>query len=223
MGYKSLKKQLEAVAMTAGAEKLQSETRYNFTLEDGQSKFIPFYFQKKDTDGETNTDFDFSTNYPANEILWKSKCSGGFMAMETQNEDAQGALLGMTWCVLNKSNYDLFDTAVDIGTKVNISKSSVVSEIMQDTLKDDDISRQFVPHIKYVPMQPRFHHFEEGNLPTGKKTAPCETPFVKGLIVSNLTKQTSSSVKFQVIQNFYQYSPGVATSTRGKVLQSDEA
>jgi len=223
MGYKSLKQQIQAVAMTAGAEKLQSETRYNFTLEDGQSKIIPLYFQKKDTDGETNTDFDLSTNYPGSEILWKSKCSGGYFNLLTQNEDSNGALLGLTWLVLNKYNFDTFDSAVDIGTKLNIAKGSVLSEIVQDTLKNDDISRQFVPHIKYTPMQPKFQHFEEGNLPSGKKTAPVETPFIKALMVSNLTPQTSSSVKCQVVQNFYQYSPGVTTSTRGKVLSSTEA
>jgi hypothetical protein len=219
----SIKQQLQAITMTAGAEKLQSETRYNFTLQDGQSKIIPFYYQKRDTDGEINTDFDLSTNYPANEILWKSRCSGGYFNMLSQNEDSNGALLGLTWLVLNKYNFDTFSSAVDIPTKLNITKSSVLSEIVQDTLKNDDISRQFVPHIKYVPMQPKFQHFEEGNLPSGKKTAPCETPFIKCLMVSNMTPQTASSVKIQIAQNFYQYSPGVSVSTRGKVLHSDEA
>jgi hypothetical protein len=223
MGYKQLKKQLQAVLMTAGAEKLQSETRYNFTLEDGQSKIVPFYWCKKDTDGEDNTDFDLSTNYPGSEILWKSRCSGGYMAMQVVNEDAKGALLGLTWLKLNKNNFDLFDSAVDMGTKLDIGKSAVISEIVQDTLKNDDISRQFVPHIRYKALGPRQNNFEEGVLPTGKRTAPCETPFIKALMISNLSKQTSSSVQFQIIQNFYQYAPGVSTSTRSKVLSSTEA
>lgn len=219
----SIRQQLQAVLMTAGAEKLQSESRYSFTLEDGQSKIIPFYFQKKDTDGETNTDFDLTTNYAGQEILWKSRCSGGYYNLLTQNEDSQGALLGLTWLVLNRKNFDLFDNHVDIPTKLNISKSSVLSEIVQDTLKDDDESREFVPHIKYVDLQARQQHFEEGNLPTGRKTSPCETPFIKALMVSNLTPQSTSSVKCQVVQNFYQYSPGISTSTRGKVYSSTEA
>lgn len=219
----AMKGQLAAILMTAGAEKLQSETRYNFSLEDGQSKIIPFYFQKKDTDGETNTEFDLSTNYPANEIEWKSRCSGGYFSLESYNEDSKGATIGLTWLVLNKYNFDTFNSAVTISSKLNIAKSSVVSEIIQDTLKDDDISRQFVPHVKRVPLQPREFHFEQGNMPTGKQTAPCETPFMKCLIVSNLTPLSSSKVSFQIEQNFYQYAPGVVTSSRGKVLHDDEA
>lgn len=213
----------KAILMTAGSEKLQSEHRYDFELEDGESKIIPLYFQKRDTDGEINTDFDLSTNYPAIEIEWKSRCSGGYYSMDVFNEDAKGAVLGLTWLHLNKYNFDLFDSAVDIGTKLNIGKSNVLTEIVQDTLKDDDISRQFVPHIKRVTLAPRESAPEEGNMPTGKGTAPIETPFIKALMVSNLTPLTSSKVKFQIEQNIYQYAPGVTTSSRGKVLHDEEA
>lgn len=209
--------------MTAGSEKLQSEHRYNFSLEDGESKIIPWYWQDLDTDGESNTDFNLETNYPANRIEWKSRCSGGYYAMDVFNEDTKGAVLGLTWLHLNKYNFDTFDSAVDIGTKLNISKTSVLSEIIQDTLKDDDISRQFVPHIKRVTLAPRESAPESGNMPTGKGTAPCETPFMKCLMISNMTPLTSSKVTFQIEQNFYQYAPGVVTSSRGKVLHDTEA
>lgn len=208
--------------MTAGSEKLQSEARYNFSLEDGQSKIIPWYWQAKDTDGEVNTEFNL-TNYPGSEIEWKSRCSGGYYCIDAFNEDAKGAVLGLTWLHLNKYNFDTFNSAVAISTNINNTKSSVISSIVQDTLKDDDISRQFVPHIKRVMLQPRESDKMEGNMPTGKETAPCETPFMKCLMISNLTPLTSSKVTFQIEQNFYQYSPGVAESTRGKVLSDTEA
>jgi hypothetical protein len=213
----------KAILMTAGSEKLQSETRWKFSLEDGQSKIVPFYWQKKDTDGEDNADFNLATNYPANEILWKSRCSGGYLAIDAFNEDAKGAVLGLTWLHLNKYNFDTFDSAVDIGTKLNIAKSSVLTEILQDTLKDDDISRQFVPHIKRVTMEPREAAPVERQLPTGKETAQIETPFIKALIISNLTPITTSKVTFQVEQNFYQYAPSTSLPTRSKVLTDDEA
>jgi predicted lipoprotein with Yx(FWY)xxD motif len=213
----------KAILMTAGSEKLQSEHRYNFELEDGESKIIPLYFQKKDTDGEDNTNFDGSSNWPAIEIEWKSRCAGGYYSLEAYNEDAKGAVLGLTWLVLNKHNHSNFDTAVDITDNILGSKTSVISSIVQDTLKNDDISRNFVPHIKRLPMQPRELHFEEGNMPTGKGTAPIETPFLKALMVSNLTPITTSKVSFQIEQNIYQYAPGVVTSSRGKVLHDTEA
>lgn len=214
----------KAILMTAGSEKLQSEHRYEFELEDGESKIIPLYFQKKDTDGEDNTDgFDGSTNWPAIEIEWKSRCSGGYYSLEAYNEDAKGAVLGLTWLVLNKHNWKNFDDVVDIGTNIFGTKTSVISSIIQDTLKDDDQSRNFVPHIRRMAMQPRELHFEEGNMPTGKETAPIETPFLKALMISNLTPITSSKVTFQIEQNMYQYAPGVVTSSRGKVLHDTEA
>lgn len=219
----SLKQQIQAVLMTAGSEKRQQETRYNFTLEDGQSKIVPFYFQKLDTDGENNTKFDISTNYPASEIDWKSRCSGGYFNLSSFNEDVNGALLGLTWLVLNKHNIESFDTGVGVGAKIDISQSSVLTEIIQDTLKDDDLTRQFVPHIKYTPMQAKFMHFEEDVLPTGKQTSQVTTPFMKCLMISNLTPITTSSVTCQVIQNFYEYTPGVSVPTRGIVDTSEEA
>lgn len=218
----NMQQQIQAVLMTAGSEKLQSESRYKFTLTDGESKILPLYWQNKDTDGEDNADFEMSTNWPAQQILWKSRCSGGYYNLLMQNTEVNGALLGLTWLGLNKANFDDFDAAVDIGTKLDISKTSVLSEIIQDTLKDDDISRQFVPHIKYAAIPTKGTNFEEGVLPTGLKTNQALTPRIKALMISNMSPVTSS-VTFQMVQNFYQYSPGVATSTRGNVLTSEEA
>lgn len=208
--------------MTAGREKLQAETRYNFSLEDGESKIIPWYWQSKDTDGENNSNFDL-TNYPASEILWKSVCAGGYYCMDVFNEDSKGAVLGLTFLNLNKYNEDTFDTAVDIGTKINNTKSSVLSEIVQDTLKDDDISRQFVPHIKRVTLEPREADRKEGVLATGKEISPITTPFMRCLMISNLTPISSSKVTFQIEQNFYQYANGISEPTRSTVLTDEEA
>lgn len=216
-----IQKQLQAILMTAGSEKLQSETRWKFTLANGKSKVIPFYWQDKDTDGEVNADFTLS-NYPANRIDWKSRCAGGYYNMLIQNTEVNGALLGLTWLGLNKQNFDTFDTALDVLTNVNMAKTTVYDGIIQDTLKNDDISRQFVPHIKYQALPVKGTHFEEGVLPTGKKTNPITTPFIKALMVSNLTPVTSS-VTFQIVQNYYEYSPGVSIPTRSVVNVSDEA
>lgn len=216
-----IQNQLKAILLTAGAEKLQSETRWNFTIADGESKIIPFYWQDKDTDGESNADFLLDTNRVANRVLWKSRCPGGYYHIAAYNGDTNGALLGFTWVTLTKHNVDLFDGVLDIQTYFDDTDSHVYSGIIQDTLKDDDVSRQFVPHIKYQPLAAKQMHFEEGIMPSGKKTAPWTTPYIKALMVSNLTPLTSSSVVFQVCQNFYQYSPGTSTSSRSVVLTQD--
>lgn len=212
-----IKNQLQAILLTAGAEKLQSETRWNVTIADGESKIIPFYWQDLDTDGESYADLKLDTNYLASRINWKSRCPGGYYFLAAYNNDTNGALLGLTWLTLNRHNYDEFDAALDIQTNIDNSKTAVISGIVQDTLKNDDISRQFVPHIKYVPLAAKQMHWEDGILPTGLRTAPCTTPFVKALMVSNLTPLTTSSVTLQIAQNFYEYSPGTSTSTRGVV------
>lgn len=207
----------KAILMTAGSEKLQSETRYNFTLTEDTSKIIPLYWQDKDTDGESNTDMDFSTNYPATRVNWKSRCAGGYYNLTAFNTDSNGALLGLTWVTLNKYNFDDFDTALDLQTNIDNTKTSVISGIVQDTLKNDDVSRQFVPHIKYIPLQTKATHFEEGILPSGKGTAPWTTPFAKLLVISNYTPLSTSSVTCNLVQNFYEFSPGTSTSTRSVV------
>lgn len=205
-----LSKNEKAILMTAGSEKLESSYRYSFTLEDGQSKLVPLYFSKTDTDGENSADeyFDLTTNYPSQEILWKSRCSGGYYSMTAYNQDVNGAKLGITMIRLNKYNVDLFPDS-KIG-----AKSAVLSEILQDTLKKDDATRQFVPHMKEVVLQTKQTHHEEGNMPTGHETNPITTPGAKYMLISNLTPITSSSVVIQMRGDFYQYSPGVSTSTR---------
>lgn len=204
MNRNRIQQQLEAIAMTTGREKVQNEHRYEFTITDGQSKIVPLYWQNHDKEGTSNSDFNLTSNYPAAEILWKSRCSGGYYYIGTWNTETNGALLGLTWLGLNESNFQYFDAVVDIPTKLNTSKTSVLSEIIQDTLKDDVKGRRFVPHVRHVPLPTKGFDFVDGNLPTGLGTDPADTPRIKALMISNLTPVTSS-VTFQVYQNFFQY------------------
>lgn len=71
------KQDLIAVLMTAGSEKLQSYGDWSFELEDGESKIVPHYWQDKDTDGETNSEFNPHAEFAFNQIDWKSRCAGG--------------------------------------------------------------------------------------------------------------------------------------------------
>lgn len=215
------KNSLTAILMAAGAEKLQSEARYSFTLADGESKILPIFWNDKDTDGESNTDLDLSTNYAAQRVLWKSRCAGGYYFLAGYNNDTNGALLGLTWLTLNKQNYDDFDSVYDIQTNIDNSKTSVISAIVQDILKDDDLTRNFVPHIKFQPLAAKQMHWEEGVMSSGKKTAPWTNPYVKALIISNMTPLTTSSVTLQFGINFYQYAPGITTSSRSVQLGQD--
>ena len=203
--------------MTAGAEKLQASHRWSFELDKGKSKIVPFYYARTDTDGDNldNEYFSLAGDYPASEILWKSRCSGGYASITAYNKVSNGAKLGLTWLRLNKYNYDIFPTG-KIG-----NKASTLDEILQDTLKDDLDTRMFVPHMREVILQARQTMHEEGNLPTGMGTAPCTTPGLKAIIISNLSTIDDTDISIQIRQDFYQYSPGIATSTRDTSLTAD--
>lgn len=194
--------------MTAGSEKLQSYFDWDFQLEDGESKIIPWYWQNVDTDAEVNSSFEPHSEFGANQINWKSRCAGGYYKMDIYNEDSQGAVLGLVDLHLTKNNISEFP-ASKFG-----SKASVLVENLFDELKSDDKTRQFVPHVTYLPIPPKQLHHEEGIMETGKKTNPITTPFLKGTIVFNATPLSTSKLTFNITQDFYEYSPGVTTSTR---------
>ncbi len=197
----------KAILMTAGNEKFEHYMKWSFQLEDVESKFIPQYFQTYDTDAENNTGFLPHSEYEALRIQWKSRCSGGYYNMAIYNADTNGALLGLIPITLNRHNFDYWPSS-KFG-----NKASVLAENLYDELKSDDKTRQFVPHVKYVALAPKQMHFEEGVLPTGKETNPVLTPFLKGLLVVNMTHLSTSKLDFQMIQDFYEYSPSGAQST----------
>lgn len=194
--------------MTAGNEKLAHYFKWSFNLEDGESKFIPHYFQTYDTDAENNSSFLPHSEFEALRIQWKSRCSGGYYNMAIWNGDVNGALLALIDLRLNRQNMDYFPAS-----KLDKDKATVLAENLYNELKSDDKTRQFVPHVKYVALAPKQMHFEEGVLPTGKETNPITTPFLNGLLVVNLTPLTTSTLDFQMIHDFYEYSPSGAQST----------
>ena len=209
----NLMRQLQAIAMTAGSEKRQQDSRYNFNLRAGRSKIVPFYFCKRNSDGsiDNNEYFNLTANYPNQEINWKAKCSGGYYSLTAFNREAVGQKLGLTLFSLNKANVDLM-----LSGKMQ-NKSGTLNEILQDTLKDDVDARRFVPHMKEVVIQPRMVHHEEGNMPTGKGTNPVTTQGMKGMIISNITPITAASnggIEIQIRQDFYQYEPGIGIPSR---------
>ena len=209
-----IQKQLKAILMAAGAEKLQTERRLAFTLTDGEFKIVPLYWQDKDINGDAYADFTLTDANPAARVNWKSRCAGGYYYMAMYNNDTNGALLAMNWIVLNKHNYDDFDAVFDIQTYFDNATTAVHSGNWQDLAKADDRTRSFVPHVKYRPLAAKQMHFEEGILPTGKKTNPWTTPYIKALVISNVSRPSTSSVTVEIEQNYYEYSPGVSTSAR---------
>lgn len=197
----------KAILMTAGNEKFEHYMKWDFQLEDGESKVIPQYFQTYDSDAENNSGFLPDSEFEALRIQWKSRCAGGYHNLAIWNEDVNGALLGLIPITLTRQNFDYWPSS-KFGTK-----SSVLSENLFNELKSDDKTRQFVKHVKYVALAPKQMHFEEGVLPTGHETNPIETPFLKFLLVVNFTPLTTSQLTFQMIQDFYEYSPSGAQST----------
>lgn len=208
----------KAILMTAGNEKFEHYMKWDFQLEDGESKFIPQYFQTYDTDAENNSSFLPHSEFEALRIQWKSRCSGGYHNMAIYNADTNGCLLGLIPITVNRQNMDYFPTS-----KLDTSKSGVLAENLYDELKSDDKTRQFVPHVKYVALAPKQMHFEEGVLPTGKETNPILTPFLKGLLVVNMTHLSTSVLNFQMIQDFYEYSPSGAQSTLSVAQDTPES
>lgn len=202
------KQDLIAVLMTAGSEKLQSYFKWSFQLEDGESKMIPHYWQDVDTDAETNASFNPDAEFAANQINWKSRCAGGYYKMDIYNEDTNGVVLGLVDVHLTKNNISEWPSS-KFG-----NKASVLTENLYNELKSDDKTRQFVPHVRYLAIPPKQLHHEEGILETGKKSNPITTPFLKSTMMFMDTTLTSAKVTVDITQDFYEYSPGVTTSTR---------
>lgn len=202
------KKDLVAVLMTAGSEKLQSYGDWSFELEDGESKVVPHYWQSYDTDGEENTEFNPHSEFAFNQINWKSRCAGGYYKMDVYNLDTNGVVIGLIDLHLTK------ETISDWPSSKFGSKSSVLAENLFNELKSDDKLRKFVPHVRYLKIPPKQLHSEEGVLESGKESNPITTPFLKGTIMFMDTGITSAKVRVQMKQDFYEYAPGVAVPTR---------
>lgn len=114
-----LSPQEKAILMTAGNEKFEHYMKWDFDIEDQQSKFIPQYFQTYDTDAENNTSFLPDSEFEALRIGWKSRCSGGYYNMAIYNNDTNGALLGLIPITLNRQNMDYWP-ASKFGNKASI-------------------------------------------------------------------------------------------------------
>jgi len=194
-------------------EKLTHDIEYEFKIAKGKSKIITWYHQEKDTDGEVDG-FSLHANNAASKIDWKSRCMGGYYNLTVTNVSDVGALVGITNITLNKYNKSLFtgettaNAALTEDPRINAGQNDV-----HDALRDEDDTRQFVPHIKYQTLDARLQHNQSGIMPTGKKIAPFTTPYLKATIYTNKSA-TDAELHFKVIQSFYEYAPGVTTPTR---------
>lgn len=194
-------------------EKLTHDIEYEFILPKGKSKIITWYHQEKTTDGETDG-FGLHANNGASELLWKSRCMGGYYNITVTNTSDVGALIGKTHIMLNKYNKDLFLAEPTATAALRQDpKADANQDDVHDALRDDDDTRQFVPHIQYLTLDARLQAHNHGVLPTGHKIAPFTTPYLKATIYTNKSA-TDAILHFKVIQSFYEYALGVATPTR---------
>lgn len=194
-------------------EKLTHDIEYDFELPRGKSKIITWYHQELDADGD-NDGFGLHANNVASQLSWKSRCMGGFYLMQVVNKSDTAALIGKTHIMLNKYNKDLFlaESSAASCLRQNPYDNASIDDV-HDALRDDERTRQFVPHIEYLTLDARLSAKNEGIMKTGKDTAPMTTPFLKATIYTNKSVE-DTTLSFKIVQSFYEYASGSTVPTR---------
>ena len=87
----NLMRQLQAIAMTAGSEKRQQDSRYNFNLRAGRSKIVPFYFCKRNSDGSIDNNEYF--NLTAMQLAEKGIKGAGKVTNPVTTQGMKGMII----------------------------------------------------------------------------------------------------------------------------------